>query len=131
MSSQVDETLSFSMLFNLLYEHVRDDDGNVYTDIEVAQQTGMSPSSISALRRSITGNPRLDNVKAVARFFGVPLNYFGAKTKAEAIDIIAKSKHNAPPNIELATRLTSLSDEARDDLERILRWVQKADNTSS
>ena len=91
----------------------------------------MSQSSISALRRSITNNPRLDNVKAIADFFGVSLNYFSAETEQEAINLIATRKQQKSADIELATRLTNLSDEARRDLERILNWVQKADNTNN
>lgn len=129
--SNTNESLPFSKLFNLLFEHVRDSDGKVFTDSEVSKTTGMSQSSISALRRNITNNPRLDNVKAVAKFFGVSLNYFSARSEQEAINLIVDSKHENSPDIELATRLTNLSDEARQDLESILKWVQKADSTNS
>lgn len=131
MSSQQEESLAFSTLFNLLFEHVRDENGQVYTDAHVSRATNMSQSSISALRRNITNNPRLDNVKVIADFFGVSLNYFSAQTQEEAINLIATRKHQKSADIELATRLTNLSDEARQDLERILKWVQKADNTNS
>ncbi|MEO1288225.1 MAG: hypothetical protein AAFV93_10685, partial [Chloroflexota bacterium] len=77
----------------------------------------------------LTSNPRLDNVKAIADFFGVSLNYFSAGSVEEAIDLIAQRNEERSADIELAARFTNLSDEARQDLERILRWVQKADNT--
>lgn len=131
MSSKHEESLKFSTLMNLLFEQIRDADGQVYTDSHVSRVTGMSQSSISALRRNITNNPRLDNVKAIADFFGVSLNYFSAQTEKEAINLIANSKHKKSADVELATRLTNLSEEARQDLERILKWVQKADNTSN
>ena len=130
MSTDDDKSLPFSTLLNLLFEHVRDGDGQTYTDAAVAKTTGISQSSLSALRRNITNNPRLDNVKAVANFFGVSLNYFAAESLEEGISLIASDRHQNPPDVELATRLTNLSDEARNDLERILAWVQKADRVS-
>lgn len=131
MTSEEDQSLAFSTLLNLLFEHVRDGDGQTFTDVTVAKATGMSASSLSALRRNITNNPRLDNVKALANFFGVSLNYFAAQDLQEGISLIANSRHQNQVDAELATRLTNLSDEARDDLERILAWVQKADKVSN
>lgn len=130
MSNDEDKSLPFSTLLNLLFEHVRDEEGQTYTDAAVAKATGMSQSSLSALRRNITNNPRLDNLKAVANFFGVSLNYFNASSIEEGISLIASARHQSQPDAELAMRLTNLSDEARADLERILAWVQKADKVS-
>ncbi len=130
MSTDEDQSLPFSTLLNLLFEHVRDPDGQTYSDATVAKATGMSQSSLSALRRNITNNPRLDNVKAIANFFGVSLNYFAAESIEDGISLIANDRHQNTPDVGLATRLTNLSDEARNDLERILTWVQKADKIS-
>ncbi|MEM9954339.1 MAG: helix-turn-helix transcriptional regulator [Chloroflexota bacterium] len=129
MSNENQKRLAFSKLLNLLFEHIRDEEGQVFTDTYVSKVTGMSQSSISSLRRNLTSNPRLDNVKAIADFFGVSLNYFSAESVEEAIDLIAQRNEERSVDIELAARFTNLSDEARQDLERILRWVQKADNT--
>lgn len=130
MSTDEDKSLPFSNLLNLLFEYIRDEDGQTYSDAAVSKATGMSQSSLSALRRNITNNPRLDNVKAVANFFGVSLNYFSAESVEEGISFIAHDRHQNEPNVELATRFTNLSEEARNDLERILAWVQKADKVS-
>jgi len=130
MSTDDDKSLPFSTLLNLLFEHVLDEDGQTYTDAAVAKVTGISQSSLSALRRNITNNPRLDNVKSIANFFGVSLNYFAAESIEEGISVIAHDRHQNKPDVGLATRLTNLSEEARSDMERILAWVQKADKVS-
>jgi len=126
-----DTALPFATLLNLLFEYNRADSGRPFTEAEVAKHVGMSQSSISALRLGNTQNPRLNNVRAICRFFEVPLTYLDASSEAEAINIILQQRHQNPPDPDMATRLAALSDEAMADLERILRWVQRAHNRVS
>lgn len=132
MSNMSNETaLATATLMDLLFEHVLSDDGTAFSEAELSRQAGISPSGISALRRGINKNPRLNHVRAISHFFRVPLTYWSATTEDEAVAIIRSAlRGGTDPNPSLAMRLTHLSDEARGDIERILNWVQRADKGS-
>ena len=129
MAKQVsqDTSLPVSKLVCLLFEHRRQPDGTPYTDRDVAYATGMSQSAISAIRRGIIQNPRIDNIKALCRFFKVGLSYFDAESDAEAMELMVADQEDAGADLKLAMRLNRLSDDARRDLDRIITYVLRAD----
>lgn len=67
---------SFADRVNHLFATVRTpDDNREYTNAEVAQATGVSATYIGYLRKGVRGNPSVDTVRALARFFRVRPSY--------------------------------------------------------
>lgn len=124
-----DHALSVPELVCLLYKHRRKPDGGSYIDRDVSEATGISQSSLSAIRRGTIQNPRIDNIKALCRFFNVKLAYFEATSENEALDMIAAGRSEESYEMKLAMRLNRLSEDARKDLERILTYVMRADRS--
>jgi transcriptional regulator with XRE-family HTH domain len=68
--------MSFADRVNHLFATVRTPDENrEYTNAEVAQATGVSATYIGYLRKGVRGNPSVDTVRALARFFRVRPSY--------------------------------------------------------
>jgi transcriptional regulator with XRE-family HTH domain len=126
-TSNEDTSLSVPELVSLLFGHQRRSDGTTYTERDVAQATGMSQSTLSAIRRGIIQNPRIDSIKALCRFFQVKLDYFDSSSVAEALEHMAAGRTEAPHDMKLAMRLNRLTDDARRDLDRIIDYVMHAD----
>lgn len=65
--------------------------GKRMSQIELAQSLGVSRATISNYevgRRS----PHLSELKRIAEFFGVGLDYFGVTTTDEVFDLLARAK---------------------------------------
>jgi transcriptional regulator with XRE-family HTH domain len=67
--------LSFADRVNHLFATVRTADDREYTNAEVALATGVSATYIGYLRKGVRGNPSVDTVRALARFFRVRPSY--------------------------------------------------------
>jgi transcriptional regulator with XRE-family HTH domain len=67
--------LSFADRVNHLFATVRTADDEEYTNAEVSQATGISATYIGYLRKGVRGNPSVDTVRALARFFRVRPSY--------------------------------------------------------
>jgi transcriptional regulator with XRE-family HTH domain len=67
--------LSFADRVNHLFATVRTADDREYTNADVAQATGVSATYIGYLRKGVRGNPSVDTVRALARFFRVRPSY--------------------------------------------------------
>jgi transcriptional regulator with XRE-family HTH domain len=62
---------------NFLFETVRPPgEDREYTNTEVAAATNVSGSYIGYLRKGVRGNPSVEAVQALSRFFGVRPSYF-------------------------------------------------------
>ncbi|MCB9460146.1 MAG: helix-turn-helix transcriptional regulator [Anaerolineaceae bacterium] len=124
-----DYALRVSELLSLLYRHRYKSDGTYYVDRDVSEATGISQSSLSAIRRGSIQNPGIDTIKLLCRFFDVKLAYFEATSENEALEIMAAGRSEESYELKLAMRLNRLSEDARKDLERILSYVMRADRS--
>lgn len=43
------------------------------TQLEVAYGTGITPQTLYSIERGATDNPTIETVRAIARFYGVPI----------------------------------------------------------
>ena len=66
----------FAALFNQLFATRLSPEGRPYTLTEVSQATGMSVPYLSYVRKGTIGAVPVHRAAALARFFGVPLDYF-------------------------------------------------------
>ncbi len=66
----------FTLRLNHLFDTRLDPLGKPYSVRQVAEQTGMSASYVSNLRRGRTTRPGADKIEALAHFFGVDMAYF-------------------------------------------------------
>jgi transcriptional regulator with XRE-family HTH domain len=71
----VDGELLGKKLNDLFLNRVKPD-GRPYTHQEVAEATGLGPSTISRLRSGKENNPAFNTIYKLARFFGVPISFF-------------------------------------------------------
>jgi len=76
--------LSFADRVNHLFATVRTADDEEYTNAEVAHATGISATYIGYLRKGVRGNPSVDTVRALARFFRVRPSYLVDEEPDEA-----------------------------------------------
>ena len=75
----------FAVLLNHLFATRLTPEGRPYTLTEVSKGTGMSVPYLSILRKGTIGSVPFQRVAALARFFGVSLDYFsqeGAPTES-------------------------------------------------
>src|SRR5947209_3513634 len=66
----------FAVLLNHLFATRLTPEGRPYTLTEVSKATGLSVPYLSILRKGTIGSVPFQRVAALARFFGVPLDYF-------------------------------------------------------
>src|SRR2546427_784330 len=75
----------FAVLLNHLFATRLTPEGRPYTLTEVSKGTGLSVPYLSILRKGTISSVPFQRVAALARFFGVPLDYFsqeGAPTES-------------------------------------------------
>lgn len=126
----MDDYLSVAEQLNILFDQRRKPNGESYTLREVSEATGISLPSISQLRNGRSANPQLTTLRALCRFFNVPLAYFDTTTEAECLSLIVEGRQ--APSEDLQTNLFStlaadLSPEGQRDLLTILKWAQAAE----
>jgi transcriptional regulator with XRE-family HTH domain len=116
--------LTTQHLINLLFAQTTKPDGRLYTALEVAEQSGISPSMISALRTGNRSNPSLEMMRAILDFFNAPLAYMDARTKEEAIDILNQRTDAQLEHIRFrGIGNEGLSHEGREQVEALLKFV--------
>lgn len=122
------DELSLAQQITLLFDVRRHPTGRSYTMQEVCDATGISVAAISQMRNGKITNPQFNTVKSLCKFFNVPLRYFDTKTLEECYAIF--NEEDQPPtfeNNEIAFRANSLSEEAQQDILKMIRWVQAAE----
>ncbi|WP_052390777.1 helix-turn-helix domain-containing protein [Streptomyces sp. NRRL B-24484] len=72
----------FRRLIKVIYPK---DLGRPWRDTEIALGTGLSGTYIGNLRKG-TQKPSLENAVKIAKFFGVPLDYFSDSATAQAVE---------------------------------------------
>ncbi len=115
--------LTIQQLINLLFNHITLPDGRPYTTKEVAAQTGVSLSMISAMRTGTRTNPSLEIVQAILHFFNVPLAYMDAQTKEEAIEILQNRELYNQPIRFRGIEDVGLSPKAQKQVEALLKYI--------
>lgn len=77
----------FAVLLNHLFATRLTPEGRPYTLTEVSKGTGLSVPYLSILRKGTIGSVPFQRVAALARFFGVSLDYFSQETSPmESLD---------------------------------------------
>jgi transcriptional regulator with XRE-family HTH domain len=125
---RMNDFLSLGQQIQLLFEARRHPEGRVYTMQEVSDATGISVPAISQMRNSKINNPQLHTLRALCKFFDVPLRYFETRSVEECYAIFQGD--NEPPALEvneIAFRASSLSEAAQRDILNMIKWVQAAE----
>lgn len=125
----MEEYLSVAEQLNILFDHVRHPEGRPYQLQEVGEATGISLGTISQMRTGKIKNPQLNTLRALCRFFNIPLRYFETRTAEECYAIIANrtDKPEVKALNEIALRASSLPPRAQQDILTVIRWVQAAE----
>jgi transcriptional regulator with XRE-family HTH domain len=124
----MEDFLSLAKQIQLLFEVRRHPEGRAYTMQEVSNVTGISVAAISQMRNDKINNPQLQTLRALCKFFDVPLRYFETRTIDECYAIFKGD--NQPPALEvneIAFRASSLSEAAQRDILNMIKWVQAAE----
>lgn len=125
----MDDYLPLAQQLNILFDEIKHPEGRAYTLHEVSEATRISPGTISQMRNSKITNPQLSTVRAIARFFKVPLRYFEARSVEECYTVLAEAAQveESPPLNEITFRALKLSPRARLELLTVLKWIQAAE----
>lgn len=124
---------AFSELLDHLFREVHPPSRGPYTYAEVAQGIldtagiTISPSAIQQLRTGTKGNPKLQTIKALASFFGVPAGYFfdedvAEQTRAE-IKVIAAMRDQEVRRVAL--RANGLSSSSLHMLSTVIEQARR------
>lgn len=125
----MNDYLPVSDQLNILFDHVRHPDGRPYLLQEVGDATGVSLGTISQMRAGKIKNPQLNTLRAICRFFNVPLRYFETRTADECYAIIADRTETTETKElnEIAFRASGLSPRSQQDILTVIKWVQAAE----
>lgn len=125
----MDEFLPVSKQIQLLFEERRHPETDEpYTLQHISQQIDVSLPTLSQLRSGKIANPQLHTLREICRVFDVPLHYFETRTVEECYAILHGDTMEADDNTTgIAFRLTSLSDESKEDVLKIMQWIQAAE----
>jgi transcriptional regulator with XRE-family HTH domain len=120
--------LTFAEQLRILFEMRQHPQRRTYTLQDVSQETGIALATLSQMRTGKIRNPQLNTVREIARFFAVPLRYFETTSAEECYAILAGGAEAPAPALnEIAFRATHLSPQAQQDILRIIKWVQVAE----
>lgn len=123
------EYLPLADQLRILFESFKKPDGTAYTMLEVSKATGVSLPTLSQLRNGKITNPQLNTLRAICRFFNIPLHYFDTHSAEECYAILAEGrKGNDIEGINfIAHMAASLSPEVQRDLLNVIKWAQAAE----
>jgi len=127
--SKEPEPLPLKDLINFLFEHVKHPEGRPYITQEVADQVRISHATINQLRTGRNKNPTVPTLQEIARFFGVPLNFFDCATFDECYAVLAGQRPEDLPGTiaEIAFRASGLTAKSQEDILKIITWVEAAE----
>ena len=107
---------------------MRHPEGRAFTLQEVSDATGVSLGTVAQMRNGKVQNPQLNTLRALCRFFEIPLRYFETRTREECYAILAEPTPSAKPALnEIAFRASGLSPEAQQDILRLLKVFEEED----
>ena len=102
---------------NRLFETRHSPKGKPYSIREVARETGLTHTTVAALRRGEVKNPSHLSIERLARFFAVDPSYFFEPSPAEE-ELMARlhALTKDEESLEIALKATRLTPEAK-------RWI--------
>ena len=124
---------AFAELLDYLFKEVHPQGRGPYTYAEVAQGireicgAAISASAIQQLRTGTNTNPKLQTIKALAAFFGVPPGYFfdeevAEQTRAEIQVVAAMRDHEVR---RVALRASGLSTSSLQMLNTVIEQARR------
>lgn len=124
----MDDYLPLNEQIRILFDSVRHPEGRAFTLQEVSDATGVSLGTVAQMRSGKVQNPQLNTLRALCRFFDVPLRYFETRTHEECYALLAEPSASAKPALnEIAFRASGLSPEAQQDILRLLKVFEEED----
>jgi transcriptional regulator with XRE-family HTH domain len=123
-SDALDFAARFRRLISVIYPK---DLGRPWRDTEIAEGTGLSGTYIGNLRKG-TQKPSLENALKIAKFFGVPLDYFSDSGTAQAVERdLRKIEALRDARVErIAMRAAGLPPEMQDAALTVVEHLRKA-----
>lgn len=124
----MDDYLPLNEQIRILFDSVRHPEGRTFTLQEVSDATGVSLGTVGQMRSGKVLNPQLNTLRALCRFFDIPLRYFETRTREECYAILAEPTTSAKPALnEIAFRASGLSPQAQQDILRLLKVFEEED----
>ncbi|WP_162793901.1 helix-turn-helix domain-containing protein [Streptomyces paludis] len=123
-----DSSLDFAARFRRVISVIYPKDlGRPWRDSEIAEGTGLSGTYIGNLRKG-TQKPSLENAVKIAKFFGVPLDYFSDSATALAVERdLRKIEALRDARVErIAMRAAGLPPEMQDAALTVVEQLRKA-----
>ncbi|GHJ41951.1 hypothetical protein Sm713_75600 [Streptomyces sp. TS71-3] len=101
--------------------------GRPWRDSEIAEGTGLSGTYIGNLRKG-TQKPSLENAVKIAKFFGIPLDYFSDSATAQAVERdLRQIEALRDSRVErIAMRAAGLPPEMQDAALTVVEQLRKA-----
>lgn len=127
---QMTKPLPIDVLLEMLIDKKRDEQGNRYSFVAIADGAGLSQPSISNYANGVRTNPGYKEIAKLARFFDISPAFFFCKTKREAQAILAKGYETDRAVAEFLSSITRDrldlpdTDETAAFLEAIKRWPE-------
>ncbi|MEW1721056.1 helix-turn-helix transcriptional regulator [Streptomyces sp. NPDC093109] len=123
-----DSSLDFAARFRRVISVIYPKDlGRPWRDSEIAEGTGLSGTYIGNLRKG-SQKPSLENAVKIAKFFGVPLDYFSDSATALAVERdLRKIEALRDARVErIAMRAAGLPPEMQDAALTVVEQLRKA-----
>ncbi|TKA11147.1 helix-turn-helix transcriptional regulator [Actinacidiphila oryziradicis] len=123
-SDSLDFAARFRRVISVIYPK---DLGRPWRDSEIAEGTGLSGTYIGNLRKG-TQKPSLENAVKIAKFFGIPLDYFSDSATAQAVERdLQKIETLRDARVErIAMRAAGLPPEMQDAALTVVEQLRKA-----
>lgn len=123
-TDSTDFAARFRRVISVIYPK---DLGRPWRDSEIAEGTGLSGTYIGNLRRG-SQKPSLENAVKIARFFGIPLDYFSDSATAQAVERdLRKIEALRDARVErIAMRAAGLPPEMQDAALTVVEQLRKA-----
>ena len=122
----MEDYLPLAEQMKILFDSIRHPEGSVFTLQEVSDATGVSLGTIGQMRSGKISNPQLSTLRALCRFFGIPLRYFETRTREECYALLSDpATASAPALHEIAFRASGLSAQAQQDLLALIKVFQE------
>jgi transcriptional regulator with XRE-family HTH domain len=126
----------FATKLDQLFHRIRKPDGKTFSYGDVAkgiQEEGeptINAGYIWKLRTGVIKNPGYRVIKAIARFFDVPVSYFFEEEEAETERLeeinLARQLKDSPQVQKIALRASDLEDAEQEAVLAMIRAIQKA-----
>lgn len=127
-SREPSEPLDFAARFRRVISVIYPKDlGRPWRDSEIAEGTGLSGTYIGNLRKG-TQKPSLENAVKIAKFFGIPLDYFSDSATAQAVERdLRKIEALRDARVErIAMRAAGLPPEMQDAALTVVEQLRRA-----